>query len=73
MRLSRETTYITEPVQSNGWPDYARAFEDAVRRGIEPSRNGAIPFLKAIRKQTQQSTIFRSTPTRSFIGMPPTK
>jgi hypothetical protein len=39
--LSRETTYITEPLQPNGMPDYERDILDRLRNGVTPQNNAA--------------------------------
>jgi hypothetical protein len=46
--VSRETTYITEPLRADGLPDYEKHFLEAYRRGVTPEKNAAVPLLQAI-------------------------
>ncbi|QDU90657.1 hypothetical protein Pla175_40660 [Pirellulimonas nuda] len=45
--VSRETTYITEPLGEDGLPDYRRYVLEKMRKGITPEENGAVLFWRA--------------------------
>src|SRR5690606_34800765 len=45
--VSRETTFLTDPLHADGLPDYTRQLLDKEREGVTPANNGAIPFLQA--------------------------
>ena len=42
--ISRETTFITEPLTAEGLPDYQKALDERYRQGVTPENNAAIPF-----------------------------
>jgi hypothetical protein len=46
--ISKETTYITEPLRADGYPDYAAARNQLLRRGATPENNAAVLLWKAI-------------------------
>ena len=46
--ISRETTYLTEPLQKDGYPDYVAALNQRCSRGVTPQNNAAVSFWKAI-------------------------
>jgi hypothetical protein len=46
--VSKETTYITEPLRPDGYPDYLAALNQCLSRGVTPENNAAVPFWKAI-------------------------
>ncbi len=46
--VSRETTFLTEPLHADGLPDYTRYLLDREREGVTAENNGAIPFLQAM-------------------------
>jgi hypothetical protein len=48
IRVSRETTHWTEPLNERGMPDFGRIVLDSQRQGVTPENNGAIPFWRAI-------------------------
>ena len=41
IKLSRQTTFITDPVQPNGMPDYERFLLERMRDGVTPQNNAA--------------------------------
>ncbi|MEX0715464.1 MAG: hypothetical protein WD066_02710 [Planctomycetaceae bacterium] len=47
-RVSKETTYITEPLRPDGSPDYVAYLDATMSRGITPENNAAVLYLKAI-------------------------
>ena len=46
--ISRATTYLTEPIRSDGWLDYATAINERLNRGVSVENNAAIPFWQAL-------------------------
>lgn len=48
LRISPETTLITEPIAEDGLPDFAGALISRMREGVTPENNGAIQFWQAV-------------------------
>ena len=48
LAISRETTYITEPLRKDGYVDYIAAINDRCRQGVTPENNAAVLFSKAM-------------------------
>jgi hypothetical protein len=46
--VSRETTYITEPLRSDGLPDYEKYLLGLYREGVTPENNAAVPLLRLL-------------------------
>jgi membrane protease YdiL (CAAX protease family) len=46
--ISRETTYITEPLRKDGYPDYVAALNRRFSQGVTPENNSAVLFWKAM-------------------------
>lgn len=46
--ISKETTYLIEPLRSDGYPDYVTALNRRSSQGVTPENNAAVPFLKAL-------------------------
>ncbi len=46
--ISKETTYITEPLRKDGYPDYIAALNERCSKGVTPDNNAAVPFWKAM-------------------------
>jgi hypothetical protein len=38
--ISKETTFITEPLDKDGYPDYAAALNARLSKGVTPENNG---------------------------------
>lgn len=45
--ISKETTYITEPLRPDGTPDYLVAINQECSKGVTPENNAAVLFWKA--------------------------
>jgi hypothetical protein len=45
--ISKETTWITEPLRPDGYPDYLRYFNDKFSQGISPINNAAVSYVRA--------------------------
>ena len=48
MIISKETTYITEPLDELGYPDYAAALNERMSKGITPENNAAVLLMQAV-------------------------
>lgn len=48
IRVSRATTYITEPLGADGLPDYRRYLIEKMSEGVTPEKNGAVQFWRAV-------------------------
>ncbi len=46
--ISAETTFITGPLRSDGYPDYAAALNQRCSRGVTPETNSAVLFWNAM-------------------------
>jgi hypothetical protein len=46
--ISKETTYIVQPLDKDGYPDYVEALNQHYGRGVTPENNAAVPFWRAI-------------------------
>ena len=45
--ISKETTYVTEPLRADGYVDYLAAINRRCSEGVTPKNNAAIPFWQA--------------------------
>ncbi|MCH8828760.1 MAG: hypothetical protein IID45_04205, partial [Planctomycetes bacterium] len=45
--ISKETTYITEPLDADGYPDYAAAINRRFGKGVTAENNAAVLLLRA--------------------------
>ena len=46
--ISKETTYITEPLRPDGYPDYFAAMNQRMSKGVTPENNAAVLFWQAM-------------------------
>jgi hypothetical protein len=46
--ISQETTYITEPLRSDGYPDYIAYLDQRQSQGVTPEINVTVPLLRAL-------------------------
>ncbi|MEX0715463.1 MAG: hypothetical protein WD066_02705 [Planctomycetaceae bacterium] len=46
--VSKETTYITEPLREDGSPDFAAAIENEAKKGVTPENNAAVLYWRAL-------------------------
>ena len=49
--VSKETTFITEPIAEDGYPDYVAALNAIASRGVTPENNAAVPLYQAFGPQ----------------------
>jgi hypothetical protein len=45
--ISKETTFITQPLRSDGTPDYVAALNHRMSQGVTPDNNAAVLLIKA--------------------------
>ncbi len=57
--ISKETTYITEPLRADGYPDYIAALNQRLSEGVTPENNSAVLFLKAVGPKVIDNNEFR--------------
>lgn len=48
LTVSRETTFLTEPLDEEGWLDYGRALELQMSQGVTPENNAAVLLWQAL-------------------------
>jgi hypothetical protein len=46
--ISKETTYITEPLRPDGYPDYVAALNERMSEGVTPENNAAVLLSRAL-------------------------
>jgi hypothetical protein len=46
--ISKETTFITEPLRKDGYVDYVAALDEKCREGVTPENNAAVLFWQAV-------------------------
>jgi hypothetical protein len=46
--ISKQTTYITEPLRKDGYPDYLRYLNEKMSEGVTPQNNAAVLLWQAI-------------------------
>lgn len=67
--ISKATTYITEPLRQDGYPDYVAALNQRFSQGVTPENNAAVFFWKAV----GPSRIDKKYRAKHFqmLGIPP--
>jgi hypothetical protein len=48
LTVSRATTFLTEPLDEEGWVDYARGLESQLSQGVTPENNAAVLLWQAL-------------------------
>ena len=46
--ISKETTYLTEPLRADGYVDYLAAVNQRCQAGVTPENNAAVLFWRAV-------------------------
>ena len=66
--ISKETTYITEPLRPDGYPDYIAALNQLASKGVTPENNAAVLLWRAL----GGASVHRVIRDRFFkmLGMP---
>ncbi len=70
IRVSRETTYITEPLKPNGRPDYVAAINEMMREGVTPETNAMVLLQEALGPQPEESNIEFGHAMSDALGVP---
>ena len=55
--VSKETTYILEPLRPDGYVDYIAAINRRCSEGVTPENNAAVPFCRALGPKKIDSAI----------------
>jgi hypothetical protein len=55
--ISKATTYITEPLKADGYPDYTAALNRLASEGVTPENNAAVPLGKIIGSKSVDAKI----------------
>ena len=67
--ISKETTYITEPLRPDGYPDYLAALNRLGSEGVTPENNAVVPLVQAFGPETihnaQREKFFKMLGTAS--------
>jgi hypothetical protein len=71
IKLSKETTFITEPLAGDGLPNYALAIQAIEAKEVTPEQNGAIPFWQAMGQYQMSDEEFERLSRE--IGLPTKK
>ena len=53
--VGRDTTFVDSPLDENGVPDFARAFDERLSKGVKPESNGAVELWQAMGPQDEIS------------------
>ena len=67
--ISKETTYITEPLRPDGYPDYLAALNQRLSQGVTPENNAAVLFWRAMGPKPIPEKIRQEYVRR--LGLPP--
>jgi hypothetical protein len=71
--ISKETTYVTEPVDKDGYIDYARALNQRLRQGVTTQNNANVLLWKAIGPKPEHKTISAEFFQELGMQVPPEK
>jgi hypothetical protein len=55
--VSKETTYVTEPLDKDGYIDYSRALNKRLRQGVTPENNANVLIWKALGPHPEKATM----------------
>jgi hypothetical protein len=55
--LGKETTYVTEPLDADGYIDYAAALNERLRRGVTPENNANVLLWRALGPHPEAATM----------------
>ena len=71
--LSKETTYVTEPVDAKGYPDYVAAINARMSKGVTPENNANVLIWKALGPHPEGSNLCPEFFQALGIAAPPEK
>ena len=69
--VSRETTYLTEPLRPNGYPDFCAAINRRLSEGVTPENNAAVLFWQAVGPRLIQESLRQEYFQRLGMTPPP--
>src|SRR5712691_6035186 len=55
--VSKETTYITEPLDKHGYPDYVTALNQRLSQGVTPENNANVLIWQALGPYPEGATM----------------
>src|SRR5713101_3375645 len=55
--ISKETTYVTGPLDKDGYIDYAAALNERLGKGVTPENNANVPIWKALGPHPEGATM----------------
>jgi hypothetical protein len=70
-RISKESTFVTEPLQADGYPDYVAALNRQYSEGVTPDNNAAVLLWRAIGPNIGPTEYDKDLPPQYFrlLGM----
>ena len=71
IRISPETTYLTEPVRADGTIDYAAALNAKYGAGVTPENNAAVPLCEASWSEFSRRDAEKQSKLFAALGMSP--
>jgi RNA polymerase sigma factor (sigma-70 family) len=69
--LSKETTYITGPLDNDGYVDYETALNDKLADGVDPQKNANVLLWKALRPEPKSFPMPAEFFRRLKVAEPP--
>jgi hypothetical protein len=71
--IAKDTTYLTEPLDKDGYVDYVKGFNDRLSKGVTPDNNANVLLLKACGPQYDDVIIDVVIPPAYFklLGIEP--
>ena len=67
--ISKETTYITEPLRPDGYPDYLAALNQMASEGVTPENNAAAALLQILGPERIMSILTNRKEREQFFKM----
>src|SRR5439155_27247352 len=71
--ISKETTYVTGPLDKDGYIDYAAALNERLSKGVTPENNANVLIWKAIGPRPERREIFAEFFRQLGMEAPPEK
>ena len=71
--IAKDTTYLTEPLDKDGYPDFLKAINDRLRQGVTPDNNANVLLWKASGPHPEGATMPAGFFKLLGIATPPDK
>src|SRR5438128_12034498 len=71
--ISKETTYVTGPLDKDGYIDYAAALNERLSKGVTPENNANVLIWKAIGPRPEGATVVAEFFKLMGMEVPPEK